>query len=207
MQPFDRHSAIPILIVNHPDDAVRAAGALIEGGLDVIEITVRLANAPAAIEAVVKAFPTAVIGAGMVQRPADVTAARNAGAKFLTSPGLTAGVAASGIASGLPFMPGVATASEVMAAREMSCPFLKFFPAAEAGGLALLKVFAAAFPGIAFCPAGGVTEANAPDYLALPNVPVVGATWIAKPEAIAERDWSGITARAKHAAAFGRSGH
>jgi 2-dehydro-3-deoxyphosphogluconate aldolase/(4S)-4-hydroxy-2-oxoglutarate aldolase len=202
MQPFDRHPAIPILIVTSADDAVRAAGALIEGGLDVIEITMRLANAAAAIEAVAKAFPQATVGAGMVQRPADVTAARNAGARFLTSPGLTGALAAAGIASGLPFIPGVSTASEVMAARELSFPFLKFFPAAEAGGIPLLKAFASAFPGIALCPAGGVTEANAADYLALPNVPVVGATWIANPESIAERDWSGITARATRAAAL-----
>jgi 2-dehydro-3-deoxyphosphogluconate aldolase/(4S)-4-hydroxy-2-oxoglutarate aldolase len=205
MQPFERHPVIPILIVERPGDAVRAAGALIEGGLDTIEITLRKANALAVLEAVVKAFPQAIIGAGMVQRPADVTAAKHAGARFLTSPGLTAGLAAAGIASGLPFMPGAATASEVMAARDMSFPFMKFFPAVEAGGVPLLKAFAAAFPGIMFCPAGGLTEENAPSYLALPNVPVVGATWIAKSEAVDEADWSGITERAKRAAAFKRA--
>ncbi|HTH99172.1 MAG TPA: bifunctional 4-hydroxy-2-oxoglutarate aldolase/2-dehydro-3-deoxy-phosphogluconate aldolase [Stellaceae bacterium] len=204
MQPFDRHPVIPILIVENPEEAVRAVGAIVEGGLDVIEITLRKANALAVLEACVKAFPHAVIGAGMVQRPSEVTAAKSAGARFLTSPGLTAGLAAAGIASGLPFMPGAATASEVMVARDMSFPFLKFFPAFEAGGVPLLRSFAAAFAGIEFCPAGGIDEEMAAEYLAQPNVPVVGATWIAKAEAIDQGDWRGITDRARRAVAFKR---
>jgi 2-dehydro-3-deoxyphosphogluconate aldolase/(4S)-4-hydroxy-2-oxoglutarate aldolase len=115
---------------------------------------------------------------------------------------LTPDLAAAGIASGLPYLPGAVTASEILAARELNFTFLKFFPAREAGGPALLRSFAPVFQGIVFCPTGGINEENVGAYLALPNVPVVGGTWVANREAIEARDWSGITARAKRAAAL-----
>ncbi|MEI9986972.1 MAG: hypothetical protein WDN69_29710 [Aliidongia sp.] len=122
--------------------------------------------------------------------------------QFLVSPGLTPDLAAAGIASGLPYLPGAVTASEILAARELNFSFLKFFPAREAGGPALLRSFAPVFQGIVFCPTGGINEENVAEYLALPNVPVVGGTWVANREAIDGRDWSGITARAKRAVAL-----
>jgi len=181
---------------------VPLAEALLEGGLGIIEVTLRTPHSLAAIEAIARALPVAMVGAGTVLRSADVTAAKSAGARFLVSPGLTPDLAASGMASGLPYLPGAVTASEIMAARELNFTFLKFFPAREAGGPALLRAYAPVFQGIVFCPTGGITADNVGEYLALPNVPVVVGTWVANREAIEARDWSGITARARRAAAL-----
>jgi 2-dehydro-3-deoxyphosphogluconate aldolase/(4S)-4-hydroxy-2-oxoglutarate aldolase len=200
LQPVGLKPVIPILMVDRVDTAVRAAAALAEGGLDMIEVTLRMPHALAALAAIAKELPALRVGAAMVQSPSDVTAARNAGARFLSSPGLTASLAAAGIASGLPFYPGAATASEVMAARELGLAFLRFYPAMEIGGIGLLRAFAGVFGGIAFCPSGGITEATAPEFLALPNVPVVSGTWIASRDAINDGDWTGITQRARRAA-------
>jgi len=204
-QPFDQTPVIPVVTINRVEDAVPLAEALLEGGLGTIEVTLRTPHSLAAIEAIAKALPAAMVGAGTVLRSADITAARNAGARFLVSPGLTPDLAAAGIASGLPYLPGAVTASEILAARELNFTFLKFFPAREAGGPALLRSFAPVFQGIVFCPTGGITEENVGDYLALPNVPVVGGTWVANREAIEARDWSGISARARRAAALRKS--
>jgi 2-dehydro-3-deoxyphosphogluconate aldolase/(4S)-4-hydroxy-2-oxoglutarate aldolase len=201
-QLFDNTPVIPVLTIDRLEDAMPIAEALLEGGLGTIEIALRTPHSLAAIEVIAARLPMMQVGAGTVLRSADVTAAKNAGARFLVSPGLTADLAAAGIASGLPYLPGAVTASEILAARELSFSFLKFFPAHEAGGAALLRAYAPVFQGIMFCPTGGITEANAPEYLALPNVPVVGSTWVASREAIEARDWSGIAARAKRAAAL-----
>jgi 2-dehydro-3-deoxyphosphogluconate aldolase/(4S)-4-hydroxy-2-oxoglutarate aldolase len=201
-QPFDQTPVIPVVTINRVEDAVPLAEALLEGGLGTIEVTLRTPHSLAAIEAIAKALPAAMVGAGTVLRSADITAARNAGARFLVSPGLTPDLAAAGIASGLPYLPGAVTASEILAARELNFTFLKFFPAREAGGPALLRSFAPVFQGIVFCPTGGISEENVGEYLSLPNVPVVGGTWVANREAIEARDWSGITARARRAAAL-----
>jgi 2-dehydro-3-deoxyphosphogluconate aldolase/(4S)-4-hydroxy-2-oxoglutarate aldolase len=203
-QGFDQTSVIPVVTLHRIEDAVPLAEALLEGGLGTIEVTLRTPHSLAAISAIARALPAAMVGAGTVLRTADITAARNAGARFLVSPGLTPDLAAAGIASGLPYLPGAVTPSEILAARELNFTFLKFFPAREAGGPALLRAYAPVFQGIAFCPTGGVTEDNAAEYLALPNVPVVGGTWIAPHAAIEARDWPGITARAKRAAALQR---
>jgi 2-dehydro-3-deoxyphosphogluconate aldolase/(4S)-4-hydroxy-2-oxoglutarate aldolase len=202
---FESTSVIPIITLDRVEDAVPVAEALLEGGLGTIEVTLRTPASLAAIAAIAKALPEARVGAGTVLRTADITAARDAGARFLVSPGLTSDLAAAGLASGLPYLPGAVTSSEILAAREMSFTFLKFFPAREAGGPAMLRAYAAVFQGIVFCPTGGVTEENAAEYLALPNVPLVGGTWVANAEAIGSRDWRGIAARAKRAAALGRN--
>jgi len=205
-QPFDNGPVIPILTFDAVDDAVPTVAALLEGGIDTVEVTLRTAQALPAIEAIAKAYPDLRLGASLVLRPADVTAARRAGANFLVSPGLTPSLAAAGVASGLSFVPGAATASEVMAARELGFPFLRFYPAREAGGVAMLSAFADVFSGIVFCPAGGLDLASAAAYLALPNVPVVAGSWIANRAAIAGRDWKGITSRARQAADLTRRG-
>jgi len=199
-QPFDHTPVIPVLTIERVEDAIPLATALIEGGLNALEVTLRTPNALAVIEKIARELPEALVGAGTVLRPADVTAAKNAGAKFLVSPGLTQSLAAAGISSGLPFLPGASTPSEVLTAREFGFSFLKFFPAKESGGVAMLKAWAPVFAGIVFCPTGGVTEENAVEYLALPNVPVVGGTWVANAEAIRTGDWAGILERAKRAA-------
>jgi 2-dehydro-3-deoxyphosphogluconate aldolase / (4S)-4-hydroxy-2-oxoglutarate aldolase len=204
-QLFDQTPVIPVVTINRVEDALPLAEALLEGGLGTIEVTLRTPHSLAAIEAIAKALPAAMVGAGTVLRSADITAAKNAGAKFLVSPGLTPDLAAAGLASGLPYLPGAVTASEILAARELNFSFLKFFPAREAGGPALLRSFAPVFQGIVFCPTGGINEENVAEYLALPNVPVVGGTWVANREAIDARDWSGIAARAKRAAALRKS--
>ncbi|GGF13945.1 2-dehydro-3-deoxy-phosphogluconate aldolase [Aliidongia dinghuensis] len=198
-QPFDHTPVIPVLTIERVEDAIPLATALIEGGLNALEVTLRTPSALGVIEKIARDLPHALVGAGTVLRTADVTAAKNAGAKFLVSPGLTQSLAAAGIASGLPYLPGAVTPSEVMIAREFGFSFLKFFPAKEYGGVAMLKAWAPIFPGIEFCPTGGVSEANAAEYLALPNVPVVGGTWVANAEAIRSGDWAGIRERALRA--------
>ncbi len=199
-QPFDNGPVIPILTFDSVDRAVPTVAALLEGGLRAVEVTLRTPVALAAIEAIATAYPGLEIGASLVLRPADVTAARRAGATFLVSPGLTPSLAAAGVASGLAFVPGAATASEVMAARELGFPSLRFYPAQEAGGVAMLRAFADVFAGIEFCPAGGLALETAASYLALPNVPAVAGSWIASRAAIAAGDWKGITERARVAA-------
>jgi 2-dehydro-3-deoxyphosphogluconate aldolase/(4S)-4-hydroxy-2-oxoglutarate aldolase len=140
-----------------------------------------------------------VVGAGTVLRAADVSRARESGAKFLVSPGLTEELASAGLATGLPYIPGAITPSEIMAAREFGFSLLKFFPAEPSGGIAALKHYAPVFAGIVFCPTGGVNDGNAKDYLALPNVPMVGGAWMAPPELIRNGDWDGIAERARRA--------
>ncbi len=185
-------------------DAVPLASALLRGGLSVIEVTLRTPEATDAIRAIAGHLPEAVVGAGTVLSGADVTRAVAAGARFLASPGLTPDLVAAGLGSELPYLPGAATPSEVIAAREHGFSLLRFFPAEAAGGIAALRQLAPVFPGIAFCPAGGLDGARAADYLALPNVPLVGGSWMAPAEAIAAGDWAGIEERARQAALLRR---
>jgi 2-dehydro-3-deoxyphosphogluconate aldolase / (4S)-4-hydroxy-2-oxoglutarate aldolase len=198
---FRETRVIPVVTIEHENDAVPLARALARGGLNVVEVTLRTAAALAAISAIAHDVPEVVVGAGTVLRDSDVTRALAAGARFLVSPGLSPELAAAGLASNVPFIPGAMTPSEVIMARDLGFSFLKFYPAAGAGGVATLRNYALVFAGIAFCPTGGVTGENARDYLALSNVPVVGGAWMATPESIAAADWSGITERARRASA------
>ena len=166
---FERTTVIPVLTIERLEDALPLASALVRGGLSVLEVTFRTeAAAPAcAIAAIARDLPDAVVGAGTLVRPNDITQAIEAGAKFLVSPGLVPELVATGLAvSDVPYLPGVATASEVMTARGLGCSLLKFFPAAAMGGPATLAAFAPVFHGVAFCPTGGVTEENAPELFA-----------------------------------------
>src|SRR5438270_3524211 len=181
---------IPVLTIEREADAVPLARALLDGGLRLIEVTLRTPAAPAAIAAIARELPQIIIGAGTVQRPADVVEACGAGARFLVSPGMTAELAAAALATELPYLPGVATPSEVMAARDLGISFLKLFPAQAVGGLAFLRALAPVFSGIAFCPTGGIDERTAQEYLALPNVPMVGGSWMVPSEAIMAGDWA-----------------
>jgi 2-dehydro-3-deoxyphosphogluconate aldolase / (4S)-4-hydroxy-2-oxoglutarate aldolase len=202
---FHGTSVIPVLTVERERDAVPLARALSEGGLTVIEVTLRSAAAVGAIAAITRDLPDVIVGAGTLQRAADVAAAVHAGARFLVSPGTTPELAASALATELPYLPGVATPSEVMAARALGICVMKLFPAEAVGGVAFLKALAPVFQGIAFYPTGGIDQRSAGDYLALPNVPLVGGSWMAPKEAIATGDWGRIRRLAERAASIGRA--
>ena len=197
-------AVIPVLTIEREAHAVPLARALLDGGLRLIEVTLRTPAAPAAIAAIVREVPQIVVGAGTVQRPADVVQACAAGARFLSSPGMTTELAAAALAAGVPYLPGVATPSEVMAARDLGISFLKLFPAEAVGGIALLRALGPVFPGVAFCATGGIDEGLAREYLRLPNVPIVGGSWIVPKEAIAARDWVKVRRLAHRACELGR---
>jgi 2-dehydro-3-deoxyphosphogluconate aldolase/(4S)-4-hydroxy-2-oxoglutarate aldolase len=198
-------SVVPVVTIERERDAVPLARALCEGGLPIIEVTLRTPAAIAAITAIARELPQATVGAGTLQRAADVAAAVHAGARFLVSPGSTAELAASALAPELRYLPGVATPSDIMAARALGLCFMKLFPAEPLGGAGFLRALAPVFPGIAFCPTGGIDERLAADYLGLPNVPLVGGSWMAPKEAILAGDWGRIRRLAERAAAIGRA--
>lgn len=193
---------IPVLTVEDAGQAAPLARALVAGGLPVIEVTLRTPAALAAIAAMA-AVEGAVVGAGTLLSPADVAAAAAGGARFAVSPGTTAALLDAVAATGLPFLPGAATASEVMALLERGFRVQKFFPAEVAGGVAALKALAAPLPQVAFCPTGGITAALAPSYLALGNVLCVGGSWVTPAAALGAGDWRRITALAREAALLG----
>ena len=198
-------SVIPVVTIYRERDAVPLARALMEGGLAVIEVTLRTPAATAAIAAIARELPQVVVGAGTLQRAADVAAAAHAVARFLVSPGTVPELAAAALAAELPYLPGVATPSEIMATRALGICVMKLFPAEPLGGVALLRALAPVFPGIAFCPTGGIDERLAAEYLALPNVPMVGGSWMAPRDAIAAGDWPRIRRLAERAALLGRA--
>jgi len=197
---------IPVIVLERADDAVPLARALVAGGVRVLELTLRTSAALTAIEAIARAVPDAIVGAGTVRSDADARAAHAAGARFAVSPGWSPRVAAECRSLGLALLPGAATASEVMAAADAGFRFLKFFPAAAAGGPAMLKAWLGPFADIVFCPTGGVDAANAAEYLALANVEVVGGSWLTPPDAIAAADWPRIERLARDAAGLARRG-
>jgi 2-dehydro-3-deoxyphosphogluconate aldolase / (4S)-4-hydroxy-2-oxoglutarate aldolase len=197
-------TVIAVLTIERETGAVPLAHALSEGGLRLIEITLRTPAAPASIAAITRELPEVAVGAGTVQRPADVVQACAAGARFLVSPGMTTELAAAALAAELPYLPGVATPSEVMTARDLGISLLKLFPAEAVGGLALLRALAPVFSGVAFCPTGGIDERSAEEYLALSNVPMVGGSWMAPKDAVAAGDWARVRRLAQRATAIGR---
>lgn len=195
----DHGPVIPVIVLHRVEHAVPLAHALVAGGVRVLEVTLRTRVALRCIEAIAHAVPQAIVGAGTIRCAADVNAARRAGAMFGVSPGYTSAVGAACRDSGLPLLPGVATASEVMAAQADGLSFLKFFPAGAAGGVALLRAWSGPFPDVLFCPTGGITAQTAAQYLALPNVPVCGGTWLTPADAIEAGDWARITRLAQEA--------
>jgi len=193
---------IPVIVIQRVDDAVALARALVAGGIRVLEVTLRTPAAVGAIAAIASAVPEAIVGAGTVRSASDARAAHAAGARFAVSPGWSPRVAAACRSLGLALLPGAATASEVMEAADDGFRFLKFFPAAAAGGTAMLKAWASVFADVSFCPTGGITAASAPDYLALANVKVVGGSWLTPPDALASADWPRIERLAREAASL-----
>ncbi|MFZ5547221.1 MAG: bifunctional 4-hydroxy-2-oxoglutarate aldolase/2-dehydro-3-deoxy-phosphogluconate aldolase [Pseudomonadota bacterium] len=193
---------IPVIVIDRLEDAVPLARALVEGGVKVLEVTLRTPVALRAIEAMAREVPEAIVGAGTIRSAADARAARRAGAVFGVSPGYTAEVGGACREVGLALLPGVATASEVMAAQADGLSFLKFFPATAAGGIPLLKALAGPFPDVMFCPTGGITLQTAPEFLALSNVKVCGGSWLTPGDAVQAGDWARITRLAAEAAAL-----
>jgi 2-dehydro-3-deoxyphosphogluconate aldolase/(4S)-4-hydroxy-2-oxoglutarate aldolase len=196
---------IPVLTITDLEHAVPLARALSAGGLKVLEITLRTPVALAAIEAMRKAVPDAVIGVGTLTRAVDFAAADRVGAQFGVTPGLTPELAAASRGARFPLLPGVMTPTELIAARTAGFNVLKLFPAEQAGGVAMLRALGAPFPDVFFCPTGGITRATAPDYLELPNVVCVGGSWVAPRAMLAAGDWAGIEALARDAAGLKRA--
>jgi 2-dehydro-3-deoxyphosphogluconate aldolase/(4S)-4-hydroxy-2-oxoglutarate aldolase len=190
---------LPVVVVDRVADAVPLARALVAGGLPAIELTLRTPVALDAVRAIAEEVPEILVGAGTVVTPRQAKQAMDAGAQFLVSPGATPALLAGMAETGLPFLPGTATVSEVLAVLEAGFEEMKFFPAEASGGAAFLRAVSAPVPMARFCPTGGITAATAPDYLGLPNVGCVGGTWITPADAIARGDWARIEQLARSA--------
>ncbi|WP_328185666.1 bifunctional 4-hydroxy-2-oxoglutarate aldolase/2-dehydro-3-deoxy-phosphogluconate aldolase [Marinobacter sp. OP 3.4] len=185
---------VPVITLHREEDAVPLAEALVEGGIRVLEITLRTPQALPAIEALSKRLPGDVlVGAGTVTDPVAYRQAESAGARFVVSPGITPRLLDYGLTAHAPLLPGVATVSELMLGYELGYRAFKFFPAAVVGGLEGLKAMAGPFPDVVFCPTGGIRRDTARDYLALANVVAVGGTWLTPETQVSQGDWPGIT--------------
>ena len=190
---------IPVIVLGDIAHAVPLARALVAGGIRMLEVTLRTPVALACIEAIARDVPDAVVGAGTVRSASDAQAATLAGARFAVSPGYTHAVGKACHELGLALLPGVATGSEIMAAQEDGYTELKFFPALQAGGLAMLKAWQGPFGDVRFCPTGGIGPANAAEFLALGNVACVGGSWLTPADAVVQGDWARITQLAREA--------
>lgn len=200
MNPLDIAShgpVIPVIVIDRVEDALPLAEALLAGGVKVLEVTLRTPAGLPAIETIARHLPEAVVGVGTVLNADDARRASEAGARFAVSPGYTPEVGAACKALGLPLLPGVATSSEIMAALADGFSFLKLFPAEAVGGIPLLKSWASPFGQVSFCPTGGITNATASNYLALPNVRCVGGSWLTPTDAVRAGDWARITQLAR----------
>ncbi|MFJ9107813.1 bifunctional 4-hydroxy-2-oxoglutarate aldolase/2-dehydro-3-deoxy-phosphogluconate aldolase [Streptomyces sp. NPDC102283] len=200
---LDLAPVVPVVVLHDAADAVPLARALVAGGLPAIEVTLRTPAALESIRAIAAEVPGAVVGAGTVISPEHVRDTVDAGARFLVSPGWTDALLEAMKASGVPFLPGVSTTSEVVALLERGVREMKFFPAEAAGGTAYLKALSAPLPQARFCPTGGISLASAPSYLALPNVGCVGGSWMVPGDAVAAKDWGRVARLAAEAAALG----
>lgn len=199
LQVMQDAAVIPVIVLHELAHAVPLARALLAGGIRMLEVTLRTPQALACIEAIARDVPEAVVGAGTVRSKADAQAAAMAGARFAVSPGYTHAVGQACRDAGLALLPGVATGTEIMMAQEQGFTELKFFPALQAGGPAMLRAWGGPFADVQFCPTGGVTLQNAPDFLALPNVLCVGGSWLVPPDALVQGDWARVTRTARGA--------
>jgi 2-dehydro-3-deoxyphosphogluconate aldolase / (4S)-4-hydroxy-2-oxoglutarate aldolase len=195
-------TVIPVLTIQRLEHAVPLAEALVRGGLRVLEVTLRTSCALEAIRAIRAAVPDAIVGGGTLTRARDFSACAAAGAQFGVTPGLTTELIAAAAKSGFPLLPGIMTPGELIAARAAGFDACKLFPAQQAGGVGMIKALGGPFPDHVFCPTGGVTRANAVEYLALPNVLCVGGSWITPAAAMAIADWATIESLAREAAAL-----
>lgn len=191
---FKSARVVPVLTINRLDDAVPLARALVAGGVRMLEVTLRTKVAVDAAKAIIAGVPEAIVGIGTILNADDLARAEALGARFGISPGATPELLKAAAASQLPFAPGVATASELMQALAHGFDTMKFFPAEQAGGIKALRALAGPFPRVAFCPTGGISETNAPTWLAEPNVIAVGGSWLCQAVDIKSGNWAGITA-------------
>ena len=197
LQVMQDAPVIPVIVLNDVAHAAPLARALLQGGIRMLEITLRTPQALACMEAIAREVPEAVVGAGTVRSAADAQAAAMAGARFAVSPGYTHKIGQACRDLGLALLPGVATGSEILTCQEDGLTELKFFPAMQAGGVAMLKALGGPFGEVRFCPTGGITPVNALEFLALPNVVCVGGSWLVPIEALAAGDWARITQLAR----------
>ncbi|WP_285318511.1 bifunctional 4-hydroxy-2-oxoglutarate aldolase/2-dehydro-3-deoxy-phosphogluconate aldolase [Pseudarthrobacter sp. lyk4-40-TYG-27] len=195
---------IPVVTIDDPQDAVPLARALVDGGVKIIELTLRTDSALTSLKLIAQEVPDILVGAGTILTPGQADAAVQAGATFLVSPGVTPALLTHMLSLDVPVLPGVATVGEVMAVLEAGLDAMKFFPAGPAGGPSYLAAIGAPIPHVQFCPTGGISPATAPDYLKLPNVACVGGSWLTPADAVAAKDWDRITTLAGGAAALGR---
>ena len=193
---------IPVIALDRIEHAVPLARALVEGGIKVLEVTLRTPHGLPAIRAIAEQVPQAIVGVGTLTQPEEFAAARDAGAQFGVSPGLTPSLIAAAKSSGLPLLPGVMTPSEALAARESGFHQLKLFPAVPAGGVGMLNAIAGPLPDMAFCPTGGITQESAAQFLACANVACVGGSWLTPKAALQAGDWKKITELAAKASAL-----
>jgi 2-dehydro-3-deoxyphosphogluconate aldolase/(4S)-4-hydroxy-2-oxoglutarate aldolase len=193
LQVMQDAPVIPVIVLNDVAHAVPMARAMLAGGIRMLEVTLRTPQALACIEAIAREVPEAVVGAGTVRSKADARAAAAAGARFAVSPGYTSAVGQACRDAGLALLPGVATGSEIMMAQEDGFTELKFFPAVQAGGVAMLKAWGGPFFDVKFCPTGGITLQSAPDFLALANVVCVGGSWLLPVNVLESGDWGRVT--------------
>lgn len=193
---------IPVIVLRELAQAVPLARALVSGGIRVLEVTMRTPVALDCVRAIRDSVPEAIVGVGTVTSTADLDAAIAAGALFGVSPGTTPALRAAIVASGLPFLPGSMTPSDVIALREAGFRAMKLFPAQQAGGIGMLKALGSVFADVLFCPTGGIDAASAPNFLALPNVPCVGGSWLVPAAKLEAGDWAGIAQLAREAGAL-----
>lgn len=193
---------IPVLVIQHVSDAVPLARALVSGGLNVLEVTLRTAQALVSVAQIAATIPEAVVGVGSVIEAEQFAAAAQVGARFAVSPGASPTLQAAADAARLPWLPAAQTASEVLALREWGYRLLKFFPAHTSGGVAFLRALAGPIADMRFCPTGGITPVTAAEYLSLPNVACVGGSWLTPPGLVANQRWDDISALARQARAL-----
>ena len=204
-RPRFQSRVVPVIVITDVAQAVPLAHALLAGGIDVMEVTLRHAAGLPAIEAVAHQVPAMHVGAGTVTRAQEMLQARDAGARFALSPGLSDALVQAAIDARLPFIPGAMTPSEVMRARDHGFSLVKLFPAAQAGGVGMLKALAGPLADMRFCPTGGIALANLGEYLSQPNVAMVGGSWLTPADALIQGRWQDITALAAQAVASAAS--
>ena len=196
---------MPVIVLDHVEDAVPLANALVDGGIRVLEVTMRTKVALDCVRAIRAAVPDAIVGVGTITNIADMDAAREAGAVFGVSPGTTQNLLAHAAATGFAFLPGSMNPSDVMRALDAGFTEMKLFPAKQAGGIDMLKALGGPFPQVMFCPTGGIDAESAPAYLALPNVACVGGSWLSPANLIANKNWNEIKNRAQAASRLKRN--
>lgn len=196
---LEKHPIIPVLVLHDLKDAASIVEALVKGGIEIVEVTLRTPIAIEAIRYLREKFPKLIIAAGTVMTEDQLKKSKEAGANFIVSPGLTKTLSMVAKEINIPYLPGTITPTEVMVAQEMGYRCLKFFPAESVGGMAVLKAFKAVFPDVVFCVTGGINPSNFREYLALENVTSVGGSWFVTLDDVKKKDWNRITMRAKEA--------